>query len=110
MLDTKQFLSAIHQIAEEKGISKDKIMETIELAIAAAYKKDYGEKSQIIKAKLDPETGDVGINQIKLVIEAVDEEGYIVGEIPQHHYTDERVERRRDDRAPETPMPAEGEE
>ena len=82
MLDTKQFLSAIHQIAEEKGISKDKIIETIQLAIAAAYKKDYGEKRQIIRAKLDPETGDIAITQIKYVIEGSDEEGYVTGPLP----------------------------
>ena len=33
---------------------KDKVIETIEMAIAAAYKKDYGEKGQIVRAKLDP--------------------------------------------------------
>lgn len=69
MLDTKQFLSAINQIAEEKGIQKDKIIETIEMAIAAAYKKDYGEKGQIIRAKMDPESGAVKMNQIKVVVD-----------------------------------------
>lgn len=83
MLDTKQFLSAIHQIAEEKGISQEKIVETIQLAIAAAYKKDYGEKGQIIRAKLDPETGDMKVTQIKYVVEGVDEDGNLTGELPQ---------------------------
>ena len=58
-MDIKTFASAIAQIAEEKGISKEKVMETIEMAIAAAYKKDYGKKGQVIKAKLDPKSGDV---------------------------------------------------
>ncbi len=82
MLDTKQFISAIKQIAEEKGIPEDKVVETIEAAIAAAYKKDYGEKGQIIRAKLDIETGDIAVTQIKFVIEGVDEEGNIIGEVP----------------------------
>jgi len=69
MIDTKQFLSAINQIAEEKGIPKEKIIETIEIAIAAAYKKDYGEKSQIIKSKLDSETGEMKIFQVKTVMD-----------------------------------------
>ena len=47
------------QIAEEKGISKEKVIETIESAIAAAYKKEYGEKGQIIRAKIELETGKV---------------------------------------------------
>ena len=50
-MDLQQFSSAIEQICEEKGISKEKVMETIEMAIAAAYKKDYGHKGQNIRAK-----------------------------------------------------------
>ncbi len=69
MIDTKQFLVAINQIAEEKGIPKEKIIETIEIAIAAAYKKDYGTKSQIIRSTLDPETGQIKVFQIKTVVD-----------------------------------------
>ncbi len=62
-------MSAISQIAEEKGITKEKVLETIEMAIAAAYKKDYGKKGQIIKAKLDPESGEVEFWQVKLAVD-----------------------------------------
>lgn len=93
MLDTKQFISSIKQIAEEKGIPEDKVVETIEAAIAAAYKKDYGEKGQIIRAKLNPETGDVKISQVKFVVEEVDEEGYVIGELPEHFKIEEHEER-----------------
>lgn len=82
MFDMKQFVSAINQIAEEKSIPRDKIIETIEMAIAAAYKKDYGEKGQIVRAKLDIETGGIELKQIKYVIEGVDEEEYITGPLP----------------------------
>ena len=68
-MDLKTFNSAISQIAEEKGISKDKIMETIETAIAAAYKKDYGKKGQIIRAKIFPETDEIKFWQIKIVVD-----------------------------------------
>lgn len=44
-------------------------METIEIAFAVAYKKDYSWRGQIIKAKLDPETGQVKFWQIKLVVD-----------------------------------------
>jgi len=83
MLDTKQFISAIKQITEEKGIAEEKVVETIEAAIAAAYKKDYGEKGQIIRVKLNLETGDIKISQVKFVVEGVDEEGNITGELPE---------------------------
>jgi N utilization substance protein A len=68
-MDIKNFTSAITQIAEEKGIPYEKVIETIEAAIASAYKKDYGKKGQIIKAKLDSESGEVSFWQIKLVVD-----------------------------------------
>ncbi|MEK7579687.1 MAG: transcription termination factor NusA [Patescibacteria group bacterium] len=79
LLDIKQFMSAIKQIAEEKGISEQKIIDTINAALASAYKKDYGRKSQIIRAKLDPSSGHISVWQVKYVVEGVDEEGYITG-------------------------------
>ncbi len=69
MFDIKNFSAAIAQIAEEKGIPAEKVMETIEMAIAAAYKKDYGKKGQIIKAKLDTHSGAVSFKQVKLVLD-----------------------------------------
>ena len=68
-MDIKIFTSAIAQIAEEKGIPSEKVLETIEMAIAAAYKKDYGKKGQIIKPKLNPETGEVKFWQVKQVVD-----------------------------------------
>lgn len=79
MLDTKQFISAMKQIAEEKGIPEDLVMDTIQMAIAAAYKKDYGEKGQDIRVKLDPETGKISVTQVKIIVEGVDEDGNIIG-------------------------------
>ena len=63
-MDTKQFISAIKQIAEEKGIPEGSVLETIEAAIAAAYKRDYGKKGQIIRAKLDTDSGKLDMTQI----------------------------------------------
>ena len=108
MLDTKQFLSAIQQIAEEKGIPLEKIIETIQLAIAAAYKREYGEKGQIVRCKLNPENGDIKLTQIKYVVEGVDEEGYLTGPLPQRLEEDREYGRREDRR--DGPSPVEGEE
>ena len=82
MFDIKQFTSAIKQISEEKGISESSVLETIEAAIAAAYKREYGKKGQVIRAKLDPETGKLKITQIHYVVEGVDVEGFVTGELP----------------------------
>lgn len=48
-----EFGSAVMQIADEKGISKERVLEVVEAALAAAYKKDYGKKGQVIHAKFD---------------------------------------------------------
>ena len=69
MLDLKSFSQAIQQIADEKGIAKEKIIETIELALAAAYKRDYGKKGQIVHAKLDPVTGRASMKQVEIVVD-----------------------------------------
>lgn len=82
MFDVKQFSSAIRQIVEEKGISEESVIETIEAAIAAAYKRDYGKKGQIIRAKLNTETGGLSITQIHYVVEGYDDEGYVTGALP----------------------------
>jgi len=68
-MDQKQFLLALNQIAEEKGISQEQIIETLEMAIAAAYKKDYGKKGQNIKVKFDPKTGEIKVYQVFLVVD-----------------------------------------
>jgi len=68
-VDQKQFLSAIAQIAEEKGISQEQIIETIEMAIAAAYKRDYGQRGQNIRVKFDSETGEIKVFQVFLVVD-----------------------------------------
>ncbi len=69
MLDLKTLGMALDQLAEEKGISKEKIIETIEMALAAAYKKDYGEKPQIIRAKFEPASGKAEFWQVKTVVD-----------------------------------------
>jgi len=85
-MDQKQFLLALNQIAEEKGILQEQIIETIEMAIAAAYKKDYGKKGQNIKVKFDPKTGEIKVFQVFLVVDKSmlkeDEEGRIEEEAP----------------------------
>ncbi len=68
-MDTKSFASAVEQICEEKGISKEKVLETIEMALAAAYKKEYARKGQNIKIKFDLETGQMKASQVKLVVD-----------------------------------------
>ncbi|MBU1045999.1 transcription termination factor NusA [Patescibacteria group bacterium] len=71
MEDIKVLASSISQIAEEKGIPADIVIEVIEQALAAAYKKDNDRKGENIRAKLEPQTGKVKFWQ---VLEVVDED------------------------------------
>jgi N utilization substance protein A len=63
------FGSAISALCEEKGISKEKVIETIEAALAAAYKKDYGKKGQNIRAVFNEKTGDTNFFLVKEVVD-----------------------------------------
>ena len=62
------FLAAINMIAEEKNLPRDIIIETVQAALAAAYKKDYSDKDQEARAELDEETGEVHIYESKVVV------------------------------------------
>jgi transcription termination/antitermination protein NusA len=64
-----QFGSAIAQICEEKGIPKEKVVEAIESALAAAYKKDYGRRGQHIRAEFNEITGGADFYLIKEVVD-----------------------------------------
>ena len=68
-MDLKSFGSAIYQIVEEKGISKEKVIETIELALAAAYKRDYASRGEHIRVNLDTKKGDMKVFKVFLVVD-----------------------------------------
>ena len=61
--------SALSQLEEERGIPREKMLEAVEMALATAYKKDYGKKGQIIRANFDINSGGVNFNQIKVVVD-----------------------------------------
>jgi N utilization substance protein A len=69
MLDLKTMKSALDQLEQERKIPREKIIDAIEQALAAAYKKDYGKKGQIIRAKIDIETGAMEFYQIKIAVD-----------------------------------------
>lgn len=69
MFDLKVINSVLDQLEEERGIPKDKVIEAIEMALATAYKKEYGKRGQIIRAKFDLRTGSAEMNQVKIVVD-----------------------------------------
>ena len=62
-------VQAIQTICEEKNIKYEVVLETIEAALAAAFRKDFGEKNQNVKVIFDPETAKVRAFDEKLVVE-----------------------------------------
>jgi N utilization substance protein A len=69
-----EITKAIQALCDEKGLSYEAVMETIEAALAAAYRKDFGNKQQNIKVKFDPNTGDMQAWDVKTVVEDIDPE------------------------------------
>ena len=51
-------LLAARTIAEEKNLPEEKVLEVIEMAIAAAWRRESGERGQNVRAELDINTGD----------------------------------------------------
>lgn len=71
MLDLKEIKLAINFMAKEKNIDKDKIIEIIEAAIKTAYKKDYWDKDEEVKVKLDLENESLEVTVEKTVVKEV---------------------------------------
>lgn len=69
MIDIKTMKSALEQLETERKIPKDKILDAIEQALAAAYKKEYGKKGQIIRTRFDLDTGAMDFYQIKIAVD-----------------------------------------
>ena len=66
--------NAIKQLCEEKNLDFQSVIAAIELALAAAYRKDYGERNQNIRVKFDPATGKSEIFDVKTVVENLPEQ------------------------------------
>lgn len=69
--DAKIFLEALEELEKEKGISKENLLLTVEQALLAAYKKNYGEEENV-EVEIDRETGDVKIYEVKTVVPTED--------------------------------------
>ncbi len=69
MADELSFGSAIEQIVSEKGVSKERVLDTVEAALAAAYRKDYGEKGQDVRAEFNETDGSARVYRVMTVVE-----------------------------------------
>jgi transcription termination/antitermination protein NusA len=69
MFDLKVMHSVLGEMEQERGIPREKIIDAIETALATAYKKEYGKRGQIVRAKMDPDSGKTDFFQVKEVVD-----------------------------------------
>lgn len=70
-LDVKQLGLMIKTIAEEKNLPEDAVQQVVEQALAAAYRKDFGDREQEVRVALNLVSGDIDVFVSKEVVEKV---------------------------------------
>lgn len=68
-LDLKQMSAMVDIIAEEKGLPKETVLGVIEQAIAAAWRKDNGDREMNVRAILNTQSGEADVYVAREVIE-----------------------------------------
>lgn len=96
MLDIKALKLAIEQLETERRIARDRLIDAIEQSLAAAYKKEYGQKGQVITARIDLDGGTVTFAQIKTVVDATlvrfdDEEAHDEQDTREHFNEEKHI-------------------
>ena len=69
--DGKIFLEALEQLEKEKGINKESLLEAVEQAMLAAYKKHYGEEENV-EVEINRNSGEVKVFEVKTVVTTED--------------------------------------
>jgi N utilization substance protein A len=73
-MDFKQLASAIRLIAEEKNLPEDQVQEIVQQALAAAWRRDYGDREQEVRVNMNLNTGEVSAYVTKEIVENVEDE------------------------------------
>ncbi len=69
LFDLKTLNSALEELQTERGISRESVIEALATALAAAYRREYGKRGQIVRAAFNPENGDTEFRQAKIVVD-----------------------------------------
>ena len=67
------FIIAVTQLAAERHLPREQVMEAIEAGLASAFKKDSFAPGQNVSVKLDPNTGEISVYTLKTVVEEVED-------------------------------------
>ncbi|HPD98756.1 transcription termination/antitermination protein NusA [Candidatus Saccharibacteria bacterium] len=73
-IETKQLVMAVRTIAEEKNLPEDVVQEAIEQALAAAWRRDFGDKDQEVRSVININDGSVTVFITKTVVDNVTNE------------------------------------
>jgi hypothetical protein len=91
MLDLKTIHSVLGEF-EDRGITREVMIEAIESAMATAYKREYGKRGQIVRAMLSMDTGTVSFEQIKTIVDDTMVRFPDEGEEIEEHHENEALE------------------
>ncbi|MDO8591539.1 MAG: transcription termination factor NusA [bacterium] len=70
-MDFKQLAIAIRTIAEEKNLSEDQVQDIVQQALAAAWRRDFGDREQEVRVTMNLNTGEVTAYVTKEVVDKV---------------------------------------
>lgn len=71
-LNVKQLVQAIRSIAEEKNLPEDMVLDIVQQAIAAAWRRDHGDREQEVRAEMNTNSGEVTVYVAREVVEEVE--------------------------------------
>ncbi|MBI5456696.1 transcription termination/antitermination protein NusA [Candidatus Kaiserbacteria bacterium] len=69
LFDLKTLNAALDELQQERGISRESVVDALATALAAAYRREYGKRGQIIRATFNAQTGDIEFRQAKIVVD-----------------------------------------
>jgi len=75
-LETKQLVMAVKAIAEEKNLPESVVQDAVEQALAAAWRRDFGDRDQEVRSQINVNTGEVVVFVTKEVVESVEDEDF----------------------------------
>ncbi len=81
-LDMKQLAVAVRAIAEEKNLPEETVQEVVEQALAAAYRRDYGDREQEVRINMNLNSGEVDAYVSKEIVNEVTDDRFEIA-LPQ---------------------------
>src|SRR3990167_280253 len=72
-MDFKQLAQAIRVIAEEKNLPEDQVQDIVQQALAAAWRRDYGDREQEVRVTMNINTGEVIAYVTKEIVDEVED-------------------------------------